>query len=56
MEALGGCYNIRIPVHFQPVFDCGAQGVYKGSVWTEAVLRNSFGTFRSVDPQEMLEG
>lgn len=55
----GGCYNIGIPVHFQPVFGCGAQGVHKGSVWTEAVLRKfmeklELVAFRSVDPQEIL--
>lgn len=56
----GGCYHIGFPVHFQPVFDCGAQGVHKGSVWTEAVLRKFMEklevvvAFRSIDPQEIL--
>lgn len=60
MGDIGGCYNIRIPVHFQLVFDCGAQGVHKGSVWTETVLRKFMENlefvvvFRSMDPQEMI--
>lgn len=55
-----GCYSVGITVHFQLVFDCGAQGVHKGSVWTEAVLRKFMEklevvmAFRSIDPQEML--
>lgn len=36
---LGGCYNFGIPLDFQSVFSCGAQGVHKGSVWTEAIIR-----------------
>lgn len=60
MGDVGGCYNIGILVHFQPVFDYGAQGVHKGSVWTEAVLRKCMEklevvvVFRSIDPQKML--
>lgn len=60
MGDIGGCYSIGIPVHFQPVFDCGAQGFHKGSVWTEAFLRKFMEklkvvvAFRSIDPQEML--
>lgn len=59
MGDIGGCYSIGIPVHFQPVFNCGAQGVHKGSVWTEAVLRKFMEklevvALRSIDPQEMI--
>lgn len=60
MGDTGGCYNFGFPVHFQPVFDCEAQGVHKGSVWTEAVLRKYMEklevvvAFRSIDPQEIL--
>lgn len=58
MAAIGGCYSFGILVHFQPGFDYGAQGVYKGSVWTVAVLRNSLRdwnlVFRRIKPQKML--
>ena len=60
MGDTGGCYNIGIPVCFQSLFDCGAQGIHKGSVWTEAVLRKLLEklevvvAFRSIDPQEIL--
>lgn len=35
---IGGYYNIVIQVHFYATV-CGIQGVHKGSVWIEAVLR-----------------
>lgn len=61
MGDIGGCYIIGIPsCSFSASVDCGAKGVHKGSVWTEAVLRKFMEKLdvvvvcRSIDAQEMI--
>lgn len=59
-EFLNGRYRRLLQCwNSSSLFDCGAQGVHKGSVWTEAVLRKFMEklevvAFRSIAPQEIL--